>query len=89
LGAKRACPAPGGRTHSYAASVTTTPTHAALSLPRPVSSLLRPLQAFEESLTAHSNELELKKGLLQKVTKSREDELTALSRMQGDVKRQL
>jgi len=60
-----------------------------LVLPRPAPSLPRPLQAFEESLAAHSNELELKKGLLQKVAKSREDELAALSRMQGDVKRQL
>lgn len=46
-------------------------------------------KAFEESLSAHSNELELKRGLLQKVSKSRETEMAALAAMQADVKKQL
>lgn len=46
-------------------------------------------KAFEESLAAHSNELELKRGLLQKVSKSRETEMAALAAMQADVKKQL
>lgn len=51
--------------------------------------MLEMQKAFEESLAAHSSELELKRGLLQKVTKSKEDELAALAKMTAEVKKQL
>jgi hypothetical protein len=51
--------------------------------------MLEMQKAFEESLSAHSSELELKRGLLQKVTKSKEDELAALAKMTAEVKKQL
>lgn len=47
------------------------------------------MQAFEDSLSAHVSELELKRGLLLKVQKSREEETAALHKMQGEVKKSL
>jgi hypothetical protein len=45
--------------------------------------------AYTSSLAAHAQELDLKRGLLARVTKSREAELAKLLHMQGDVRKTL
>jgi len=46
-------------------------------------------QAFEDSLDAHTRELQLKQGLLESVHGSREQETAALSKMRIDIKASL
>ena len=45
--------------------------------------------AYASSLAAHAQELDLKRGLLARVAKSREAELAKLLHMQGDVRKTL
>jgi hypothetical protein len=46
-------------------------------------------RAYEDSLAAHARELELKRSLLVRVAKSREAEVSALVRMQGNARKQM